>query len=130
MSKAHLYCLAIAAMGSSSGARAQIDLTRLNGARFVEEYRNAGQVLARFTFDIRGTQGRWSSWSVGQPTERMTCTMQGRTCDLCCGQPGTLSAEPGARTTIEVLADGRNAVWRFRPAGGRQGQDITLVRTR
>jgi hypothetical protein len=129
MDKAHIVALALSAFDWPSVAAAQTDLTQLNGARFVEEYRNGGQVLARFTFEIRGTQGRWSEWSVGQPTHRMTCTMQGRTCDLCCGQPGTLGSRPGSTHRVEVLADGRNAIWRFRASNG-VSQDITLVRSR
>jgi hypothetical protein len=130
MEKAHKVALACAALIWPGVSSAQINLGNLNGARFVEQYRSEGQVVAEFIFEIRGTEGRWRSRSVGGPWTRMSCTMQGWTCDLCCGEPGTLGAEPGARTTVEVLADGRNAIWRFRPAGGRQGQDITLVRVR
>lgn len=107
---------------------AQTPAPNLEGAFFRYTYQVPADetIFYHYDFVVERGRGRYIPYedNASRDTMRrmarpMTCRMDGLTCELCCGERGTVGAQPGARHTLTIAPDGRSATYLFVDAQGQ-----------
>lgn len=90
-----------------------------DGARFVNRmYDGGGTLLTEYIIEVHGNQISAIDRAIAGSADAgstftMACVLNGLSCNLCCGVPGTLGGDPSSRHSLAIAADGRTATYKF-----------------
>lgn len=109
-----------AANAAAQAAARQVEdlaplMRSLDGARFVRDFTTSGIMTSRYLLEIHGNTVTYVHFRMTPPygDSRMQCTLDGLSCNLCCGVPGTSGADPNNTHSLTIAADGRSATYKF-----------------